>query len=295
MTRFLCRFLGLFSLVLICSGSPSFVQAAAIIDKETKEAVIGIEERLVEIQRDLRQQNAAELNAIQAIQPTQAPAIRETSKGTEALLQGILEKIETLKSAQEAALEKIAAATAAGASAAPSTSPLPAMSPDETSQITKKLQNLEINTNLLILLMLVIVIGAIGLVIFVKQGEERIRQAIWKAEISNLKPELLGRPHLKIQADHSRLSLVNTGETSADGIRLFVGPAPATMRQRQRAVGKIEAGQTVELDLANQISAEVLYGTVEYKNSLTGKLYKDQFVLKFDPDSGQLVPESLAS
>lgn len=103
-----------------------------------------------------------------------------------------------------------------------------------------------------------------------------------------MKPLTFGRPQLEVQTRQGRLALANSGKLTADHISLFLGVSPSNLERRQKMVTTIQAGGRVEVDLSSYPIHEFLYGNLEYKNPSNGKLYKDQFILHFHPESGEL-------
>lgn len=135
-----------------------------------------------------------------------------------------------------------------------------------------------------------------GLVVTIRKSDERLRRMLWKSEVDHLRDEVMGgRPHLKVEKSFDRLLLTNTGTVAADDIKLSLGPAPATMKQRLRVLAKIEANEKAEVEIGPQTMDGQLYGTLEYKNPDNGRLYKDHFVLKVDGVTGEISPVQQAS
>ena len=140
------------------------------------------------------------------------------------------------------------------------------------------------------------VLLVVGLIVRLKKSEGRFKKILWKSEMESLREEVVrGRPLLKILTEGDRVDLVNAGETTADEIKVYVGPAPAAMKQKVKTVSKLQAGERIELELQGQISNDPLYSTLEYKNPNTGRIYKDQFVLKIDRLTGNPIPIQQAS
>jgi hypothetical protein len=134
------------------------------------------------------------------------------------------------------------------------------------------------------------------LIVTVRKSDERLRRMVWKSEVDHLRDEVMGgRPHLKVERSYDRLTLTNTGSVVADDIRLSLGPAPATMKQRLKVLARIEAGEKAEVEIGPQATGGQIYGTLEYKNPDNERIYKDQFVLKIDGVTGELIPIQQAS
>lgn len=110
---------------------------------------------------------------------------------------------------------------------------------------------------------------------------------------SKKKPEMktltFGRPQIEVQTRQGKLGLLNTGKITADHIKLFMGTSPSNLARHQKMVTTIQAGGRIELDLASYPIHEFLYGNLEYKNPLNGKLFKDQFILKAHEQTGELM------
>lgn len=134
------------------------------------------------------------------------------------------------------------------------------------------------------------------LIATVRKNDEKLRRMLWKSEVDTLRDEVMsGRPHLKVEKSFDRLTLTNDGAVAADEIKLSLGPAPRTMKQRLRVLTRIEASEKAEVEIGPQQATDgQIYGTLEYKNPDNGKLFKDQFVLKIDGVTGELVPVSQA-
>ncbi len=90
------------------------------------------------------------------------------------------------------------------------------------------------------------------------------------------------RPRLTVNPDKKKLEIVNLGKNPAAEISLSLGPAPTTLAQRHRVVGQLQTGEKTIFELDRWID-EKLYGSIEYKNPKTGRVYKDHFVLDYDP------------
>ena len=67
------------------------------------------------------------------------------------------------------------------------------------------------------------------------------------------------------------------------------------MKQKIRVVPRMEAGEKFEIPLPTNRSDDLLYASIEYKNPVTGRSYKDQFSLKVDRLTGELIPIQQAS
>ena len=106
---------------------------------------------------------------------------------------------------------------------------------------------------------------------------------------SEMKTLTFGRPQIEVQTRQGKLLLLNTGKITADHIKLFMGTSPASLERHQKMVTTIQAGGRIELDLASYPIHEFLYGNLEYKNPLNGKLFKDQFILKAHEQTGELM------
>ncbi len=165
--------------------------------------------------------------------------------------------------------------------------------PEDVSQQLKQSQSFA----LLALIVAGISLVSMGfLVITVRKSDERLRRMVWKSEVDHLRDEVMGgRPHLKVEKSYDRLTLTNTGSVVADEIRLSLGPAPATMKQRLKVLARIEAGEKAEVEIGPQATGGQIYGTLEYKNPDNERIYKDQFVLKVDGVTGELIPIQQAS
>ncbi len=104
-----------------------------------------------------------------------------------------------------------------------------------------------------------------------------------------LKAVNMGRPLVEVQTRQGRLALVNTGKTTADHIKLFLGLTASNLERRQKIVTTIQSGGRVEVDVSSYPIHDFLYGNLEYKNPTNGRLYKDQFILKYHEQTGDLV------
>ncbi|HEX5037604.1 MAG TPA: hypothetical protein VFX30_10635 [bacterium] len=186
-----------------------------------------------------------------------------------------------------------AAATAPSASTSPAPAPavevkeVPVVIPPEVLQGIHESESYAI----LAIIFSVISLASMGFLIYtVRKSDERIRRMLWKSEVDHLRDEVMGgRPVLKVEKSFDRLLLTNTGTVIADDIKLSLGPAPATMKQRLRVLAKIAAGEKAEVEIGAQTENQI-YGTLEYKNPENDRTYKEQFTLKIDSVTGELVP-----
>ncbi len=132
--------------------------------------------------------------------------------------------------------------------------------------------------------------------VYNQKKQDKMRHTLWKTEVDNLREEVVQkRPLLKIQSYGDMLALVNSGNASADEVRVFLGTAPTTMKQKLKTATKINVGEKTPLDLPVTLREEPLYATLEYKNSHSGRIYKDQFVLQSDELTGQTVSQHTLS
>lgn len=150
-----------------------------------------------------------------------------------------------------------------------------------------------------------LVAGLLILLLVMRAQQRRLLQQIRDMETRQLQAELIKRsprtkkvalakptrPQLQVLPDRKRLSVTNVGAAAADEIRLSLGPAPSTLSERQRVMGGLKAGEQAILELQHW-GAERLYGSLEYKSPLTGKFYKDQFVLRYDSHEEQFFSEA---
>lgn len=182
----------------------------------------------------------------------------------------------------------------------PVTVPPPAAIPQTAAPVPEDVtQGMHQSQSLSILAIIVSVISLVSmavLIITIRKSDERMRRMLWKSEVDHLRDEVMGgRPHLKVEKSYDRLLLTNTGSVIADDIKLSLGPAPATMKQRLRVLAQIAANEKAEVEIGPQPSGGQIYGTLEYKNPDNGRIYKDQFVLKVDGVTGELIPVQQAS
>jgi hypothetical protein len=174
--------------------------------------------------------------------------------------------------------------------------PPPTLATTRQDPLGKKMKSMESATLFAFFLSGFCLLLVVGLLIRLKKGEDRLKKMLWKSETEALREEVVrGRPVLKILIEGERIDLVNTGETTADEIKMLVGPAPASMKQKIGTVPRLKTGERFEIDLHSQLSTNPLYATVEYKNVNTGRIYKDQFVLKVDRLTGNVLPIQQAS
>lgn len=199
---------------------------------------------------------------------------------------------------QPAAVEVTTTPTVAAATPSVSTSsaPAPAVEAKEAAPVVippEVLQGIHESESYAILAIIfsVISLGSMGFLIYtVRKSDERLRRMLWKSEVDHLRDEVMGgRPVLKVEKSFDRLLLTNTGTVIADDIKLSLGPAPATMKQRLRVLAKIAAGEKAEVEIGAQTENQI-YGTLEYKNPENDRTYKEQFTLKIDSVTGELVP-----
>jgi len=185
---------------------------------------------------------------------------------------------------------------------APAPEPVPAIqapmvvSSEPDPKLLRELNNTHSFAVLAFLVSLLSLVCMGILIATVRKNDEKLRRMLWKSEVDTLRDEVMsGRPHLKVEKSFDRLTLTNDGAVAADEIKLSLGPAPRTMKQRLRVLTRIEASEKAEVEIGPQQATDgQIYGTLEYKNPDNGKLFKDQFVLKIDGVTGELVPVSQA-
>jgi hypothetical protein len=184
---------------------------------------------------------------------------------------------------------------AAPVAIAPAAAPLPEIKVAIPDEFVREIRNSQSFSQLAMILAGISLVSMGFLIVTVRKSDERLRRMVWKSEVDHLRDEVMGgRPHLKVERSYDRLTLTNTGSV-ADDIRLSLGPAPATMKQRLKVLARIEAGEMAEVEIGPQATGGQIYGTLEYKNPDNERIYKDQFVLKIDGVTGELIPIQQAS
>ena len=129
------------------------------------------------------------------------------------------------------------------------------------------------------------------LIIRMRSSEERLKKILWKSEIETLREEVTrGRPLIKILTEGGKIELVNTGETTAEDIKLFIGSSPGTLKQKLKTVTRMQAAEKVEVNLQTSLVDGQNFANLEYRGRNNGKIYKDQFLLQVDRLTGQLTP-----
>lgn len=163
---------------------------------------------------------------------------------------------------------------------------------DFAKNISREISNARSFGILAFLVSLISLISMGVLIATVRKSDEKIRRMLWKSEVDHLRDEVItGRPQLKVEKSYDRLILTNVGAVVADDIKLSLGPAPRTMKQRLRVLARIEANEKAEVDIGPQQATDgQIFGTLEYKNPENAKLFKEQFILKVDGVTGELVP-----
>jgi hypothetical protein len=289
-----------------------FTTGAAIIDKETKESIVGLNAKFGRLADEQRAHHNEQMKIL---------------KGQQEIIQKMERRVELLerrlKSAPAAATT---AATAPAVAPVPEVQPAPAapvvtppdaatapaepqpttppepLPPLETAQeevpppAAQPVQSTSINNaqSLAILASLISGIAIVLLIVLLvrmKQSEDQKRQTSWKSEIDSLRDEMIrGRPQLKILSEGEKIEILNAGETMAEEVKIFVGPAAASMKQKLKVAPRMPAGEKTRIELPSQLSEDPLYATLEYKNASTGRTYKEQYVLKLDRATGHLAP-----
>ena len=122
------------------------------------------------------------------------------------------------------------------------------------------------------------------------EAKEEPRHAVPRQKKATARRES-ARPQLEVAPDQDKIRVSNVGRGVADEIRLLLGPAPATLTERQRVVGALKNGEAAVLEM-NHWGAERLYGKLEYKNPATGRAYKNSFVLGYNPEAGRFFAEA---
>lgn len=243
---------------------------ASIIDKETKEGVLALEKRLQALSEDVRRRDAEVLRRLDEV--TQSLIrIRSLENAISGSVKESLPPVVPEPPAQEQATEDL-------------------------NPLLNRLKNTESFSLLALLLSGITLCSIILLIVFVRREESRIRSLLWKSEIDSLRETMSQtRPHLTVQTDAHHISVLNNSTTTAEEIRIYLGPTPSTMKQKMKSIPRLQAGEKVEIPLPPTRSDDFLYATLEYKNPQTGRLLKEQFSLKVDRMTGELIPIHEAS
>lgn len=294
---------GPFTLVLLAVFL--FGTGAAIIDRETKESIVGLNAKFGRLADEGRAHHVEQMKIL---------------KGQQEIVQKLERRIELLERRIKAA--PAATTTPAAVAPAPEVPPAaPVVEPVQAAPTPEPLPPIKTaeeevpppadqfvpavpvalpaptNDNAQSLAILASLISGIAIVLLIvllvrmKQGEDRKRQISWNSEIDSLRDEMIrGRPHLKILSEGEKVEVLNAGETVAEEVKVFVGPAASSMKQKLKVAARVPAGEKTRIELPGQLSEDPLYATLEYKNPSTGRTYKEQYVLKLDRVTGHLSP-----
>jgi hypothetical protein len=228
-----------------------------------------------------------------ATPPAPPPAVESTLPVAAAPEPGAVEEMGRAGASQEPAAPPAEAAPPPMIAAM---APVPEIKLTLPEDVSRQLKQSQSFAFLALILAGVSLVSMGLLIVTVRKSDERLRRMVWKSEVDHLRDEVMGgRPHLKVEKSYDRLTLTNTGSVVADDIRLSLGPAPATMKQRLKVLARIEAGEKAEVEIGPQAAGGQIYGTLEYKNPDSGRIYKDQFVLRVDGVTGELIPIQQAS
>lgn len=265
---------------------------ASIIDRETKQNVQNLSEKMDRLQKQFHNLHAEVLSqlkkhgeATRKSSPAKETGPDEKAyeeilrqlKGQNAVLQGLVLKIDAW--AVQTPPQVVVPQPVTPQAVVPPP-PAAAASPAETATASTGGRKVSEES---ILLALVSLFVLVALLIAKKKRERKIQNMLWKSEGDSVRSDMVvGRPRLKISNSGGRLDLENRGEGTADDIKLLVGHAATSMKQRLKVVSRISAGEKTALDLPTDLSSDTLYATVEYKSPESGRLYKDQFVLTAD-------------
>lgn len=322
---------GLLGLTLALATVFVFGTGAAIIDKETKESVVGLnakfsrlgeEERahhLVQMQllkeqheiiqklnqridgfeRQVRSVSEASRRPVAVVAqpesaPTPPPPIIEQPPAavpTAPPMQPVQATVQQTQEPQPALVK----AAEPEAPSVPEPQPVATLTTAQP-QVVSPMSNTQSLALLAFMLSGVSVLILIVMLVRMKMGEDRMKQMFWRSEMDSLRDEVIrGRPHLKIHSEGEKVEVVNTGESVAEEVKVYVGPAAASMKQKLKISSRMPAGEKSKIDLPSQLSEDPLYATLEYKHPTTGRVYKEQYLLKLDRVTGHLSPLAQAS
>lgn len=271
---------------------PSFVFAASIAEQEIRNSIAALERKMDELAISQKREQEDVAKTLFAYKQDLAEAIRLLSENGEKnrleahrLLREISSQLNLL--IQRPVTLPLPPATllkVSSTSPAPSAPPISPTSvvippvPPSTSPLLMTIPNL---------VLIVPVLGIMLLVIFIvllrrdmKKLEGVLHDKRPEPFVNNVSPR--DRPYLTIQREAHRLLLINEGGTIAEDIRLFSGSAPRTMKQKIKTASRLRPREREEIMIAMTPGEEALYMNLEYKNSLNGRVYKDQFVMKPD-------------
>ena len=318
-----------FLAILVLFFLSSTATAASIIDRETKQGVLGLEQRfdqfiqielsrhaeqmkLLQEQRDILQKilqntQAASAPMTKAPLPLQAPSV--AAGVVQPVIPQPLSVIPLMPTSpsQSSAQAQSPTQTAGAVSPQQATvlarsveTPIVVTKPSPKPVFSESTRSASATPNgflsFLILVSLAVIASLVTLILRMKRNEERARKMVWKSEVETLRGDFVqGRPIVKILVVGDRMELTNTGETSADDIRLMVGTGPSSMKQKVKTTNRIRASERISFDLPLHISNGPLYASLEYRNPNNGRTYKDTFVLTADRMTGGLTPAREAS
>lgn len=298
---------------------------ASLIDKETKEGVFGIDQKLTHFSAEQQNNHATTLRRLDEALQRQAEETTLLKEQSETL-QKILQRLRGL----ETRVTSLAAPPAAVGQATPVAPvvippPPPTVRPEPVAPVVAPPARLTsppemprkpiparpeipVTVSILALILSTFSLLFVAFLIGIKRGETRkgapepeiIPQTVVPPpppihKVHEVEGMNQGRPHLRIHANTEGIALVNDGGTEADEVSFLVGPTPSNMRQKLRVVSKIPVGERVDLHLQSHRPDDFLYATLEYKNPQTGRIYRDQFSLKVDRLTGELIPIQQAS
>ncbi len=160
-----------------------------------------------------------------------------------------------------------------------------------SKEIKSRMSRLESLTTLSFVVTAISLVAMVLMFKNLRQKEQTLKTAIWRSDMQGLREEvMLGRPHISVEKNFERLTLLNKGSIAANDVQLALGPAPGAMKQKVRSVPTIRPGEKADVEITGYTFEGQIYGGLEYKNAQTGRLYKDQFLMKIDGVTGEIVP-----
>ncbi|GEM_PF-3293656 len=271
---------------------PTTLRGASTVDQETKNAVITLQNQLDQLAVAKKQdhdewvrffsENREERTEMIQLLSQENPDSKKGREEIISLLKGLSGQISILMSRPPPPANLVPPPPASIVVSPPSVS---VSIPEELKirlRNTDQLNKLAIGISVLCLLLTLI------LLVTLRNRMQVLQKVLFHQEEAPVPETPRGRPYLSVQSDGRHIHLVNEGGNTADEIRLYAGSAPRTMKQKVKTSLRLDAGHQEMIAIPPLPEGDALYMNLEYKNPYSGRWYKDQFVMRIDPQSGRL-------
>lgn len=279
-------------IILLFVVLPTTLRGASLIDQETKNAVITLQNQIDQLVAAKKQDHEEWVRFFSENKEERTEMIQllsqenpDSKKGREeiiSLLKGLSGQLSILMSRPIPSSNPVQ-------SPPPSivVSP-PAVSVSIPEEVKIRLWNTEQLNKLAIGISVLCFLLTLILLMTLRSRMQVLQKILFHQEEAPVLETPRGRPYLSVQSDGRHIRLVNEGGNTADEIRLYAGSAPRTMKQKVKTSLRLDAGHQEIITIPPLPEGDALYMNLEYKNPYSGRWYKDQFVMKVDPQSGRL-------